>query len=236
MLLFLVFIWTPVLGLMVCGEAATRRLPLMTFQATRPVAVGALVSAKLKAMLVVWLAGWLLAALSVGLWAMWSGQLDAWYDQFYRERDLVIVGVLSLHFLFGLFPLWLTGRVPGLPWSFVVLLIVYVGLGNVIGWFGRHPNWRETALLLIGFAAALKLGVAFLALRQALKQKWVRRDFVFGSVSIWVVGTGFCLWLALRFMGRGDWDDTPLLPLAVLVFPLARVALAPLAMAMNRHR
>ncbi|PYK58334.1 MAG: hypothetical protein DME21_15910, partial [Verrucomicrobia bacterium] len=194
-LLFLDFIWTPVLGLMVCGDLVSRRLPLTSFQATRPVAVGELVSAKLKAMVAVWLGGWLLAVLSIGVWAVYCDQFDAYFDQLYDERgprtDLIIVGALSLHALVGLFPLWLTGRVPGLPWSFVILLIVYVGLGDVIGWFVRHPNYRDAALLLIGCAVALKLGVAFLAFRFALKRKLVKRGFVFGSVSVWIVGTAF---------------------------------------------
>ena len=119
-LMFLVPIWTPMLGLMVCGDLVSRRLPLTTFQATRPVAVGELVLAKLKAMVAIWLGGWLLAALSVGVWAVVCGQFDSWLDEFCREHgprmDLIMVGVVSLHVLVGLFPLWLTGRVPGLPW------------------------------------------------------------------------------------------------------------------------
>ncbi|PYJ85788.1 MAG: hypothetical protein DME22_07810 [Verrucomicrobia bacterium] len=244
-LLFLDFIWTPVLGLMVCGDLVSRRLPLTSFQATRPVTVGELVSAKLKAMVAVWLGGWLLAVLSAGVWAVVSDQFDAWFKEFYIERgsgmglagiDLVIIGALSLQKLVGLFPLWLTGRVPGLPWSFVILLIVYVGLGDVIGWFVRHPNYRDAALLLIGCAAALKLGVAFLAFRLALKRKLVKRGFVFGSVSIWIVGTALCLWFAFWIAERSNGDEVLRLSLAALLFPLARIALAPLALAMNRHR
>ena len=239
-LLFLVFIWTPVLGLMVCGDLVSRRLPLTTFQATRPVAVGDLVSAKLKAMVAVWLGGWLLAVLSIGVWAVYCDQFNAYFDQLYDERgprmDLIIVGALSLHVLVGLFPLWLTGRVPGLPWSFLILLIVYVGLGNIIGWFDRHPNYQAAALLLIGFAAALKLGIAFLAFRLALKRRLVKRSFVFGAVSIWIVGTAFFLRLMSWIAERNNWDEFLMLPFAILLFPLARIALAPLALAMNRHR
>ena len=228
------------LGLMVCGDLVSRRLPLTTFQATRPVAVGDLVLAKLKAMFIVWLGGCLLAALSIGTWAVVCGQFDAWIHQLYDERgegmSLVIAGALSLHFLLGLFPLWLTGRVPGLPWSFVVLLIIYLGLGDVIGWFDRHPNYRDTALLLMGAAAATKLGIALLAFRQAIKRKLVKRGFVFGSVSIWIIGTAFWLWLVSRITERFNWDEALVLAFVALLFPIARVALAPLALAMNRHR
>src|SRR5262249_38736046 len=157
-LFFIVLIWTPVLGLMVCGDVSSRRLPLTTFQATRPVAVGELVSAKIRALIAIWLGGWLLAALSVGAWTVVSGQLEVWVNEFGRERGaglyMLAVGALSLYFLVGLFPLWLTGRVPGLPWSFVGLLIVYVGLVDVVVWFDRHPSFWPLAFILIGFAAA----------------------------------------------------------------------------------
>ncbi|HXT38640.1 MAG TPA: hypothetical protein VN887_01315, partial [Candidatus Angelobacter sp.] len=209
-LLFLVFIWTPVLGLMICGDCASRRLPVSAFQAALPVADGELAFSKLKAMVAVWMGGWLMAVLGVGLWAVANGELDAWLNNFLHEPgqeiSLIAIGVLSLHVLFGLFPLWLTGRVPGLPWSFVVLLIAYAGLGNIIGWFDRHPNFRDAALLLIGFAGALKLSVAVVSFRLALKRKLVRRGFVFGSVSIWIVGTAFLVWLMPWNVDQHIWD------------------------------
>src|SRR5439155_15749909 len=196
---------------MLCGDLVSRRLPLTTFQATRPVAVGELVWAKLKAVFAVWLSGWLLAVLSVSAWAVLSGQVDNLFDQMWGPRglgaDLTVIIALSLHVLVGLFPLWLTGRVPGLPWSFVALLITYIGLGEMIGWFGRHPDFRDTVLLLIGFAAAGKLGLAFLGFRQALMQILVKRGFVLGSVSVWIVGTAFFLWLVSLMADRSNWDE-----------------------------
>jgi hypothetical protein len=239
-LMFMNFIWTPVLGLMVCGDVVSRRLPLTAFQATRPVAVGQLVAAKLKALIAIWAGGWLLAALSVGVWAVVCGQMDAWVNEINRESvawvALMVSAAFSLHVLVGLFPLWLTGRVPGLPWSFVGLLILYGGLSNLIGWFGHHPDYSPFALLLIGFAAAMKLGLAFAGFRQALKRRWIKRGFVFSSVAVWVLGTALFVELMSRLAPLGNWNEIVMLAFAVLVFPLSRIALAPLAMAMNRHR
>ncbi len=148
----------------------------------------------------------------------------------------MVAGVLSLHAAVGLFPLWLTGRVPGLPWSYLGLLIVYAGLGNLIIWFERHSNYWYLALLLIGFAVAVKLGLSFLAFRQALKGKLVSRGFVFGSVSIWALGTIVFVALISSITPPNNGDMTSMLPFAALLFPIARIALAPVALAINRHR
>ena len=240
-LVFLVFIWTPILGLTVCGDAGSRRLPLTTFQAVRPVAVGELVAAKLKAMTALLLCGWVMAALSaIYVWAVLSGQVQPWFDRIVQNSEsgmiAIVLGAISMHVLVGLFPLWLSGRVPGLPWSFVGLLVVFAGIANIVAWFARHSEYWHLALLLIGFAAAVKLGVAFLAFRHALKQKLVNRGFVAGTVSIWLFGTAICIELMSRICAGNGLDATLLVPFAALLFPIARLALAPLAMAMNRHR
>ena len=240
-LLFLVSIWTPVLGLMVCGDVASRRLALTTFQAVRPVAAGELASAKLKAMAAIWLGGWLMAALSVIVWTVLGGHYtDAVLGHLVGHRgawmSTIAVGALSLHVLVGLFPLWLTGRVPGLPWSIVGLLVVYGGVAHVVAWFARHPDYWPVAMLLIGFGAAVKLGAAALAFRQVLKERLVKRGFVLSAVSIWLVGTALTMQLMRWICQEGDGNETLMLPFAALLFPIARVALAPLAMASNRHR
>ena len=59
---------------------------------------------------------------------------------------------------------------------------------------------------------------------------------MFGAVSIWIVGTAFFLRLMSWIAERNNWDEFLMLPFAILLFPLARIALAPLALAMNRHR
>jgi hypothetical protein len=240
-LLFPFAIWTPVLGLMVCGDVASRRLALTTFQAVRPVAVGELVSAKIKAMTAVWLGGWLMAALSLIVWAVLRGvDTEAVLDQFVRQRgawmSTIVAVAVSVHVLVGLFPLWLTGRVPGLPWSIVGLLVVYGGVAQVVAWFVRHPDYWPVALLLIGFGAAVKLATAALAFRQDLKERLVQRGFVFRAVSFWLLGTALSMQLMLWICRESDWNEIVMVPFAALLFPFARIALAPLALARNRHR
>ena len=240
-LLFLFSIWTPVLGLMVCGDVASRRLALTTFQAVRPVAVGELVSAKIKAMAAVWLGGWLMAALSLIVWVVLRGvDTEAVLDHFVRQRgawmSTIVALAVSLHVLVGLFPLWLTGRVPGLPWSIVGLLVAYGVVAQVVAWFVRHPDYWPVALLLIGFGAAVKLGTAALAFRQDLKERLVKRGFVFRAVSIWLLGTALSMQLMLWICRESGWNETLMVPFAALLFPIARIALAPLALARNRHR
>src|SRR5438874_601567 len=77
---------------------------------------------------------------------------NAMFDHFVRQRgawmSTIVAVAVSLHVLVGLFPLWLTGRVPGLPWSIVGLLVAYGCVAQVVAWFVRHSDYWPVALLL----------------------------------------------------------------------------------------
>jgi hypothetical protein len=237
--MFLVSIWIPVVGLLMASDGVNRRLHMATFQGVRPVAIGDLVLARLRAMTALWLGGWLFSALVIGGAAVVFGRTDDLLNRFtsvWDLRVLVIMIVISFHALIGLLPLWLTGRVPDLPWSFFGLLVVYAAMAQIIAWFERHPNLWQLAFLAIGFAGAVKLGLAAIGFREALAKRWVTRRFVFGTVATWVVGTALFLSLLSELCSRANWDESIVLPFAALLFPLARIALAPLALSMNRHR
>jgi len=238
-LLFLVSVWIPVVGLIASSDGVSRRLRMTVVQAVRPVTAGEFVAARLKAMGLLWLGGWLMSVIAISVWAVGSGLTDELFGSFSSDRNpqlLVSLILISLHLLFGLFPLWLTGRVPDLPWSFLILLIVYSGLGNIIFWFERHADFWPLALLLIGFAGAVKLGLAAIAFRQALERKLAGRGFVFGVTVAWVVGTALVLNLTSELTTRAGWSGEIVLSFAALLVPIARIALAPLALSMNRHR
>lgn len=237
--MFLVSIWIPVVGLLMASDGVNRRLLMTMFQGVRPVAIGDLVVARLRAMTTLWLGGWLFSALAIAVAAVVFGRTDDLLNRFTNVWDLrvlVLMIVISFHALIGLLPLWLTGRVPDLPWSFFGLLVAYAGVAQIIGWFGRHPDLWQLAFVAIGFAGAVKLGLAAIGFREALAKRWVTRRFVFGTVSVWVVGTAVFLSLLSELSSRANWDESIVLPFAALLFPLARIALAPAAMAMNRHR
>jgi hypothetical protein len=91
-------------------------------------------------------------------------------------------------------------------------------------------------LMLIGFAMAAKLGIAAAAFREGLRRRLVAWRFVLVVTAIWMDGTAGLIRLLVSFSHRSDWSDVLILPFPVLLFPLARIALAPLALAANRHR
>lgn len=238
-LMILVSIWTPVLGLVACSDAVSRGRWMTTLQATRPVTAGEMVAAKLRAMLTVCLLGWLFAGVMISIWAVACNRTDVMLHRFENDWDetvLIAAIVISLHTLIGLFPLWLTGRVPGLPWSFLGLYCAYAVAINVVTWFARHPQFQDVALVLIGFAMAAKLGVAAAAFREGLKRCLVTRRFVFAVTAIWIIGTAGLISLLVSFPYQSGWSDALILSCPVLLFPFARIALAPLALAANRHR
>jgi hypothetical protein len=237
--LVLVSIWTPVLGLIASADAVSRGRWMTTLQATRPVTAGETVVAKLRAMLTIWLAGWLFVSGAIWFWAVACGHTEATvrgFENLWNEGALIAIIVISLHVLIGLFPLWLTGRVPGLPWSFVGLYVAYGVVSNIIAWFGRRPDYQNVVLMLIGFAMAAKLGIAAAAFREGLRRRLVAWRFVLVVTAIWMDGTAGLIRLLVSFSHRSDWSDVLILPFPVLLFPLARIALAPLALAANRHR
>src|SRR5207237_9471236 len=124
----------------------------------------------------------------------------------------------------------------GLPWSIVGLLVAYGGVAQVVAWFARHSDYWPVALLLIGFGAAVKLGAAALAFRHDLKERLVKRGFVFRAVSIWVLGTALSMQLMLWISRESDWNETLKVPFAALLIPIARVAPPPLPLPRNQPR
>jgi hypothetical protein len=108
----------------------------------------------------------------------------------------------------------------------------------VITWFGHHQDYHRLLFFLLVVLVLLKFAVAFWGFGFALGLKLVSARFVVGSVGVWLVGAGALFFLAWEFAARADWahDSIYVLPAAVLAVPLARIALSPLALAMNRQR
>jgi hypothetical protein len=237
------------------GSGPSSRSPyaLSSFAATRPQSTAALVAIKVRTAMRSSLVTWALTVLVVLVWLVPTGKYEALLE--FRGRWLadyhpLEVAALSLVILIGLWALtwrqlvnglWisLTGRAwfnaasMGLGFGLLVALC-YLG-----GWLYRHPEALGTvwALLpwLAGSAVLLKFGVAGWAVRALSRRGLVAARTLAHLAGVWLLAAGGLLallcWLVPGHVPR-HWIACGV----ILVLPLARVALAPLALAWNRHR
>ena len=123
-----------------------------------------------------------------------------------------------------------------LPGACIGLLLFYGCLGNLIAWIDRQQSLPDAALLLVRCALALKLRLGALAFQATLKRHLVTRGFVLTSVGVWVIRTAICVKVVSLLAEQAHSNEPMLLPIAGLLFPLVRIALAHLALELNRHR
>ncbi len=231
-----------------------RKAGLPTFLATRPVPSAAFVAAKRKAAALCTLAIWAppyLIALAIlfrpgngaEVAQMW-GQLLRFYPP-WKAGVVVALGALALPALtwkemvenlaFGL-----TGRPRVITASVLAVLALFVA-GSLAGvWVARHPEAHETLLGLAWWAAATAVGLKLLlagwAVRALLRMRLVSPRALTRGLVAWLVIV-LALFGALAWLVPSGLASLSSLALAaVLLVPLARPALAPLALAWDRHR
>jgi hypothetical protein len=233
-------IWLAITGLNLARDGTSKRLALSSFTASRPVSTAILFQAKLAVGAVLWLSALLIFGASWFLYLLVTGQLNSPLD-FTQESIIAaaFLGALSLHVLVGILPVSLSGRLPGFPWSLLPLLVIYVIPVNLLPWFVDHGSPRALALFFILVLLVTgKLVLAFWAFRRALGLRVVSGWFVNGYLLLWLAAAGLLVWMVYPAADRigsleeGLW----LIPAAVLLVPLARIGLSPLALASNRHR
>lgn len=241
---FILPLWAAFSGLVLARDAASRQLPLSSFFAARPVSTHELVAAKLKVAAV--LAAAALALLLCGsfLWA--TAQLrsfDPWESVIHPNSDVLELALQAAAFsaliwnqLVGLLPLWLTGRVPGFPWSFLWLLGAGLGLGHLGSWFYQHPEYWTALTGLLACAFAAKIALAAWSFRQAIGRDLLSPTTVGIYSGIWLLGTAVLIMTAPQLSRATPLPATLTVTLAATLFPLARIGLAALALDWNRHR
>ena len=85
----------------------------------------------------------------------------------------------------------------------------------------------------------VKLGLSYWGFRRSLRRGLLSPGFVIGYVGLWLSGAGgLAAWACSLAVSGMDWNPQvlALIPATVLIVPLARIAVSPLALAMNRHR
>ena len=243
-------------GLGVCG-APRRGKPfpqISPFLATRPMTCAGLIWAKMKAaaisMIVTW--GMTLAAvvLMFLLTASWSELAGQWNM---LSKDLSAVqkaAIITLGPVFLLAATWrlaisdmflgLAGRNwVGVIWAFVItpLLIGPVLIGCKLT---EHPEYHADLLAAlpwaVGLAAALKLllgaWLVRVVMRRRLIEAWLMKRLLGAWLLTAAVLAGLLCWLIPA--GLASWHL--IIAGVVLVVPLVRISLAPIALAWNRHR
>jgi hypothetical protein len=216
-----------------CEPAAGFRTRMTAFRATLPVSCGTLAAQRMVTLLLGWCLLWLPLLLAT-----------RWYDpdllgmpapdaQTQALASILRLMALGAHILVGVLPLFLWGRLEGFPnmllaaigsWVWVWLLAAFFKLDD-----GQDPGWRwGVVALLLG----VKLATAAWALVVGLHARHLTWRFVMGLVAGWLLVVTCLVWALPTGRTDGAWRAAAML---VLV-PLARLALCPLALAANRHR
>jgi hypothetical protein len=227
---------------------------LSSFLATRPVTATAVVAAKLKAAGLLTLAAWALAALLAPLTlarADYAAEAARWWGLFLQAYPAwkacaivaaAVVGLMALTWRGLVVNLYvcLTGRpwVAGVGVSIGAALLF--ALPFVGQWVSRHPESPETLRRLLpwlaGAAVALKGCLAGWALRALYRRRLVAPSALAGLLAAWLLAVA-SLFAVLAWLLPRAWVSPADIALGVvLVVPLARLALAPLALEWNRHR
>jgi hypothetical protein len=252
-------LWLPlILATAAAGELGelggrSRRPALSSFLATRPVTCWDLVRAKLQAAAWSTLATWLLVAAGFLLWLAVSGryaEMAASFDVLRRQTAagpfwcglaLLVGGAVLLTWLQMVQGLWL--GLSGRNWvrtGFSLLMGALMGLVMFYVWLWKSPGYWETFHTLLPWLAAaavvLKAAAAGWALREAARRRLVPARVLVGLPVAWLVVAAGLFALLRWLVPSGLLPASGLVLGIVLLLPLTRLALAPLALAWNRHR
>jgi len=227
---------------------------LTPFIATRPITSPALVRAKL--VMTVWstLATWTLVLAAVPAGVALTGTWPTLVERFHRTvevmgtaRAMVFVALVVAAFMASTWRQLVQSQYVGLAGRDWIVKASVVGtlaflsvLGPAIDWVLRTGSvrtvlWNAAPLILAALASAKVAAGAWVGLRLFESRLLRDRTLVIGA-ACWCA-TVLLVAAVLRW-----WFATDLVPaqllvlLAILGVPLARVSVAPLAVAWNRHR
>jgi hypothetical protein len=249
----LVLALPPVMAFVIGKRLAEIELNASAFQFLRPITCGELVVRKLQmaacstivsgAMVLVitpiWLALWCDPSLLVRGWHMLQARYSAPALAALLSLGLLTIAALAWRWLVVSLYLGLWGRpkvfIASAACSFVggwlLLIIVSINFDHA----KQLKQWEEFARYLV-VLVILKWLVGVWAFREAHRRGLMTARVIFAYAAIWLsvtVGVAIFGGLALR----GTLVPTPVIVLgSMLLFPLARIGLAPLALNAHRHR
>lgn len=225
-----------------------------SFLATRPVSEAILVRAKFVVAAWNTLAGWGVLSAALLLWLALDGhamemlgQLEAmrqWHPAYlFWGRLVLLVGVaVVLTWLEMVQRMWigLTGNTRLIATLGFCGFAAFVGLIVFGFWLAFHPEyWAVSDHVLpwlAGVAVLFKCVAAVWSLRTLMRRGLVPSGILWGMLAIWLA-VAFGLFVALSALLPDNWFSVSGIVLGIaLLLPLTRLALAPLALAWNRHR
>ena len=223
--------WLAVGGLFLGGEPGTGfRTGLSSFRAVRPVSAGTLAAQRVWAAATVWLLVWIpwlvLLGVHTHLNPRWA-EVDIPEVQAAAGRLMAI----SASALIGALPLFLWGRLEGFPNMLLAAILAWAGTWGVAS-FSNPPPSAELPWMALSTLLAVKLAAGFTALAVAWRARHITWCYAAGLTLGWLAVLGLLVWLLPTGKNGGVWG----LATIALLLPFARLALAPLALAANRHR
>ncbi|MCI0462629.1 MAG: hypothetical protein L0Z62_37240 [Gemmataceae bacterium] len=255
-LLYQPLLFAALQGLSLGRSASSWKLGLQmsAFNATRPLTCSELVAAKFKAAALGTLAAWALVAVAGLVWLLHTGayeRVPALWDGLVAAQGplkagaVVVMAVavpllLTWALLAGQMYLGLTGRkwiLYGFPaLCFAALL---VGTWTLLPRGEWQPDREATIALFAwvgGVVVVLKLLTAGWALRALVRRGQVKGGTLARLLGAWLLVVSGLFVLLMWLLPAGVVAPYLLALVIVVLAPLARLALAPLALAWNRHR
>jgi hypothetical protein len=235
----LLTLWAFVTGVLLARDASSKSLALSSFLATRPITSGELAFAKIKLAGGVSLVGWLIYGVALFFWFNFFGvhpdtPITTWDDALLPTMGFVALA-LAWH-LAGALPLWLTGRIESAAGAGMLLLGGYIAFGNVLQFLDKHFGLLVALPWLFTFGLIAKILIAVWAFLEANRRGALSPRTTVKYFAFWLLGT-ICLVAIGSAICQGTAVPQSLVTSgAALLLPLARVGLAPLALAWGRHR
>jgi hypothetical protein len=138
--------------------------------------------------------------------------------------------------LVGALPLWLTGRIESAAWAGLLLLGGYITLGQILQFLDKHVGLLVALPWVFTSGLIAKILIAVWAFGEANRRGLLSPRATVKYFAFWFLGT-ICLAAIASAICQGTAFPQPLVTEgAALLLPLARVGLAPLALAWGRHR
>lgn len=236
-----------------CGDSH-RGPAIPAFPATRPMTCAGLVWAKMRAAAICAAVAWgmtlaavVLMVLLTGSWAELAGQWNVLTKDLSGVQKAVLAVVCPVLLLAGTWKSMLVNLFLGLAgrtWVMSVAVLVFVlaiAAAVPLGyWVFMHPEYRadlwSAVPWLLAEAAVLKLALAGWSLRAIRRRRLVDSPLLSRLLAGWLL-TAACMIALVHWLVPGELAPWYLVvPCVVLVLPLVRISLAPLALAWNRHR
>jgi hypothetical protein len=249
---YVMLILAPAAGLVLGKpDVWSRQVRLPTFAAGRPLTCGDMVLAKLRMTALSLLAAWLVLALGLAVWlCLGTHSADLWQALerippehrtagLYATAAAALVGFFGFNLMLmaGTFVVSLTGRF----WMQLAALFLYLGvLPNLLA-MGVLKIVEDYLVEVAAVALAAKLLLAGWAFRNGYRRGLISGPGIAGLVAVWSVTVGSALLAFYLFLDKpydpAYWTHLRNYALVLgLLCPLVRIALAPAALAWNRHR